>query len=221
MVPKSKTDDRGRIRVAVVEENLTARRRLQRIINRSKGMRCVAAYQSHLLALKEIKSAKPDVVITDLAITGMDAGEFLSKLRTAFPSAKVIVRTEREDYASVFRALRSVALGYVLKSEPLCSVVDDIRSVMNGGSPMTARITRIVVVSIQQGKARSKNSLPLTFREIQILSSAAIGLKVREIANQYSISEATVRAHIRKIYIKLQVNTRAEAVLKFLESELC
>ncbi len=221
MEPKSKKHACIPITIVIVDENPTSRKRLKNIINQSEGMQCFAAYRSTSLASKELKKATPDVVITDLITSGMTSGQFSSTLRRRFPSAKVIVRTESEDFESVFWALRGGALGYLLTSEPLLAVIDAIRSVMDGGSPMTARIARIVVESIQQGQTMDNTSLPITFREYQILSSAAIGLKVREIGKQYGISEYTVRAHLRKIYVKLQVSTRCEAVLKLLQSELC
>ncbi len=221
MEPLSRRDGRIAIEVVVVVDDLAERRELSNLINQTKGMRCVAVAEDAGLALKLVRNANPDVIITDSTLPGTQLGEFPSMLRKALPSAKVIVWTAREDYESIFTALKGGALGYLLKSDSLSTVVEGIRSVMNGGSPMNARITRIVVGSIQQRKSKSKTTLPLTFREFQMLSSAAIGMKAREIGDQYSISEFTVRAHLRKIHIKLQVNTRAEAVLKLLESELC
>ncbi len=221
MERNSKKRAREGIEVVVVEENPASRRRLGNLINRSEGMRCAANYQNAFLALHEIKKTKPDVVVTDLMTSGMYAGEFPSKLRSIFPSAKVIVLTDHEDGVSVIGSIQNGALGYILRSEPLSAVIEGIRIVMNGGSPMTARVARVLVGSIQKGKARKKMTLPLTFRESQILSSAAIGLRAREIGRLYAISEYTVRAHLRKIYTKLHVTRRCEAVLKFLQCEYC
>lgn len=208
------------ISVSIVEDNDKLRGTLAKVIGRADGFRFASDYGSAEDALAGLPKVKPDVVLMDINLPGMNGVECVRKLKTLLPATQVMMLTVYEDTENIFNALAAGASGYMLKRTPAKELLDAIRDVQRGGSPMTTHIARKVVLSFQKPTATSKTAdelSELSEREQQVLDLLAQGLIYKEIADKLQISYETVHTYIRRIYEKLQVRTRTEAVAKFLQ----
>lgn len=207
------------IRVAIVEDDSTVRGGLQALITGSPGFDCVAAFVNGEDALGAIPDLKPDVVLMDIKLPGMDGIECILRLKEMNPAIQFIMLTIFEDAGIIFNSLAAGATGYLLKQTPPARLLEAIQDVYHGGSPMSGEIARKVVQSFQNRGHNISQEHGLTKREEEILDGLAKGYLYKEIAENLYISPETVRTHIRNIYGKLQVRTRTEAVLKYLKKE--
>jgi DNA-binding NarL/FixJ family response regulator len=176
-------------------------------------------------ALADLPQVKPEVVLMDINLPGMNGVECVRKLKTLLPQTQVMMLTVYEDTENIFNALAAGANGYLLKRTPTKELIEAIREVQRGGSPMTTHIARMVVQSFQKtltagppaGASQGGDISDLSEREQQVLDLLARGLIYKEIADKLNIGYETVHTYIRRIYEKLQVRTRTEAVAKFLQ----
>jgi DNA-binding NarL/FixJ family response regulator len=207
------------IRVAVVEDDEKNRNNLIMLLEQSKDFRCVGAYPDAEIALEDIPNKSPEIVLMDINLPGIDGIECTYKLKELMPEIIVVMLTVYEDTGKVFKALQAGAVGYLLKLTKPDEILNALKEVSEGGSPMSAIIARKVVQSFQSEKKQSfKEQNSLTPREEQVLKLLAKGFLYKEIASELSISPDTVHNHIRKIYEKLQVHSRTEAVVKYLKT---
>ena len=156
----------------------------------------------------------------DINLPGMNGVECVRKLKALLPQTQVMMLTVYEDTENIFNALAAGANGYLLKRTPTKELIEAIREMQHGGSPMTTHIARLVVQSFQKPAAHTatqKELAELSEREQQVLDLLSQGLIYKEIASKLDISYETVHTYIRRIYEKLQVRTRTEAVAKFLQ----
>jgi DNA-binding NarL/FixJ family response regulator len=205
------------ITVSIVEDNDKLRGTLARVLNRSEGFQCVSDYQNAEAALEDLPKIKPDVVLMDINLPGMNGVECVRQLKTVATDIQVIMLTVYEDTDNIVDALANGANGYILKREPSKSLLEAIKEVHRGGSPMNMHIARKVVQHMQRAPAaEAPNPEKLSEREQQVLDLLSQGLMYKEIAEKLTISYETVHTYIRRIYEKLQVRTRTEAVAKFL-----
>jgi DNA-binding NarL/FixJ family response regulator len=213
------------IAISIVEDNDKLRGTLAKVIGRAEGFRFVSDYSNAEDALAGLPKAKPDVVLMDINLPGMNGVECVRKLKPLLPQVQVMMLTVYEDTESIFNALAAGASGYLLKRTPTKELIDAIREMNRGGSPMTTNIARLVVQSFQKpvsaptapGGAPTGNLAELSEREQQVLDLLVQGLIYKEIADKLNIGYETVHTYIRRIYEKLQVRTRTEAVAKFLQ----
>jgi DNA-binding NarL/FixJ family response regulator len=204
------------ISVSIVEDNDKLRGTLARVINRADGFRCVSDYANAEDALKVLPQVKPDVVLMDINLPGMNGVECVRQLKQLLPQTQVMMLTVYEDTENIFNALAAGANGYMLKRTSSKELLEAIHEVHRGGSPMTMHIARKVVSSFQKTAATAQPTENLSEREQQVLDLLSQGLMYKEIADKLEISYETVHTYIRRIYEKLQVRTRTEAVAKFL-----
>lgn len=204
------------ITVSIVEDNDNLRETLARVLARADGLSCVSQYANAEDALKDLPSVKPEVVLMDINLPGMNGVECVRKLKQLLPMTQVMMLTVYEDTENIFNALAAGASGYMLKRTPRDELLEAIREVKKGGSPMTTHIARKVVQSFQRAAPSAPNTENLSDREQQVLDLLSQGLIYKEIAEKLGISYETVHTYIRRIYEKLQVRTRTEAVAKFL-----
>lgn len=208
------------ITISIVEDNEKLRGTLAKVIGRAEGFRFASDYGSAEDALAGLPKVKPDVVLMDINLPGMNGVECVRQLKALLPATQVMMLTVYEDTENIFNALAAGASGYMLKRTPAKELIEAIHEVKRGGSPMTTHIARKVVQSFQKtsGQQQAANELSeLSEREQQVLDLLAQGLIYKEIADKLSISYETVHTYIRRIYEKLQVRTRTEAVAKFLQ----
>ena len=204
------------ISVSIVEDNDKLRGTLARVVNRAANFSCVSDYANAEDALKQLPQVHPDVVLMDINLPGMNGVECARQLKQLLPQTQVMMLTVYEDTENIFNALAAGASGYMLKRTSSKELLEAIQEVHRGGSPMTMHIARKVVQSFQKTAATAQADETLSEREQQVLDLLSQGLMYKEIAEKLSISYETVHTYIRRIYEKLQVRTRTEAVAKFL-----
>ena len=204
------------ISVSIVEDNDKLRATLARVLNRAEGFRCLSQYANAEDALKDLPQVRPDVVLMDINLPGMNGVQCVRQLKTLLPQIQVMMLTVYEDTENIFNALAAGASGYMLKRTSSKELLEAIQDVQRGGSPMTMHIARKVVQSFQHTATTAQSTENLSEREQQVLDLLSQGLMYKEIAEKLGISYETVHTYIRRIYEKLQVRTRTEAVAKFL-----
>jgi DNA-binding NarL/FixJ family response regulator len=204
------------IRVCLVEDHAATREGFLKLLRHSPDIVCMGAYESAEQAEKEIPSILPDVVLMDINLTGKSGIECVAKLKRICPLINWIILTTHEDTDLIFDALRAGASGYLLKRTAPEELISAIKDVHQGGAPMSIKIARRVVTHFHQTKERSADAEKLSARENEILSYLAKGLAYKQIADHLGLSPHTVNNHLRKIYGKLHVQTRTEAVVKYL-----
>ena len=204
------------ISVSIVEDNDQLRATLARVLNRADGFRCLSQYANAEDALKDLPRVRPDVVLMDINLPGMNGVQCVRQLKVLLPQIQVMMLTVYEDTENIFNALTAGASGYMLKRTSSKELLEAIQDVQRGGSPMTMHIARKVVQSFQRTSASAQSTENLSEREQQVLDLLSQGLMYKEIAEKLAISYETVHTYIRRIYEKLQVRTRTEAVAKFL-----
>ena len=207
------------IKVAIVDDDEGIRSSLSALIKRAAGFKLVGEYANGETALKEIPKLLPNVVLMDINLPGMNGVECVRRLKAAQPQLQVMMFTVYEDTENIFNALAAGANGYMLKRTPAKELIEAIHEVHRGGSPMTAHIARLVVQSFQKPVAAplAGSLSELSEREQQVLDLLSQGLIYKEIAEKLKITYETVHTYIRRIYEKLQVRSRTEAVAKFLQ----
>jgi DNA-binding NarL/FixJ family response regulator len=207
------------IKVAVVEDDEYLRSNLAGLIEKTDDMKLVGAYQDGPSALKGIPQVKPDVVVMDIQLPGVDGVECVRELKSALPKVDFLMLTAYADTSRLFESLKAGAGGYLLKRFSQLRVLQAIRELHAGGSPMTPQIARQVVefISSQSGAAKSSFSdlTHLTPAQKKTMEELSQGYSYKEIAEHLGISVDGVRNHIRKIYDKLHVHSKVEAVNKF------
>jgi DNA-binding NarL/FixJ family response regulator len=204
------------INVSIVEDSEKFRTTLARVLDRSEGFACLSPYPNAEDALKGLPQDKPDVVLMDINLPGMNGVECVRQLKQLVPTMQIMMLTVYEDTENIFNALAAGATGYMLKRTSRDELLEAIREVKRGGSPMTTHIARKVVSSFQRTAATAPPTENLSPREQEVLDLLSHGLIYKEIAEKLNISYETVHTYIRRIYEKLQVRTRTEAVAKFL-----
>ncbi|HPO38670.1 MAG TPA: response regulator transcription factor [Kiritimatiellia bacterium] len=207
------------IRVAVVEDDEQLRQTLGAFLNRSSGLRFVAGYGSGEAALKGVLRDRPDVVLMDIRLPGMNGVECVSRLREILPSAKAVMLTAYEDDDDVFRSLAAGAFGYLVKRVESARLREAIREAHRGGSPISGSVARKLVEFFQQPAAEGEDGTAgmqvLSPREGEIVKLLAEGHAYKQIADILHISVNTICTHIKRIYEKLHVHSRTEAVRIF------
>ncbi len=204
------------ITVSIVDDEADLREHIGGYLAAAGNIRCKSAYASAEEALAHLPEDRPDVILMDINLGGMDGIECVQRLTALMPNAQVVMLTVFEDTEKIFRALAAGASGYLLKRMSPRKLVEAIEDVCQGGSPMSASIARKVVQSFKAAPPRNDESADLSQRERSVLEGLAEGLAYKQIADQLGVSIHTVRNYIRRIYEKLHVQTRTEAVAKFL-----
>jgi len=213
---KEPKDRKMAISVSIVEDSRGTRESLSELLKRSPGLRCLGAYANGEQALREMPQLIPDVVLMDINLPGMSGIECVARLKEKAPQTQVLMLTTYEEGDLIFESLRAGASGYLLKNMPPSELVHAVEQVHAGGSPMSMHIARKVVSHFQRIKQPSSEMEKLTKREQEILALLAKGFLYKEIADQLGISLSTVRAHLHTVYEKLHVQSRTEAVVKYL-----
>lgn len=206
-----------RINVSIVEDKKDIREGLTYLINSSEGYKCVGSFANGEEALEDIPRLDVHVVLMDINLPEMDGIACVRALKARCPSLQIIMLTVYEDAERIFQALASGASGYLLKRTPPAKLMESIAEVHRGGSPMSSEIARKVVQSFQKPNSNVNETDKLTAREKEILTHLAKGFTYKEIGDEMFISDETVRSHLRRIYEKLHVHSRTEAVVKFLK----
>ena len=214
--PVSAVRDAAPLRVAVVEDDEWVRENLARELNHSAGFSCLGAFRSAEAAIEGVPALKPDVVLMDINLPGMDGVQCVRRLKELCPEVQFLMLTVYEESDKIFNSLLAGARGYLLKRTTTPELLEAIRQVREGGAPLTDHIARKVVHYFNQLGAKSSSLEALSARERQVLEKLAQGASYKEVADQLALSVDTVRMNVRHIYGKLHVHSRGEAVAKYL-----
>ena len=202
------------ITLAIVEDLDEVRDGLKNFISLSQDFRILDTFKTAEEAAHNLPTLKPDIVIMDINLPGMNGIECIKKIKDKTPDTQFMMFTVYENDDKVFEALKAGASGYLLKNTGLVQLIESLKELHNGGSPMSANIARKLVTLFRSGQKENTNVDILSSRENEILQLLAKGLLYKEIADQLSISVSTVRQHIHHIYEKLHVQNRTEAINK-------
>jgi DNA-binding NarL/FixJ family response regulator len=200
------------ITVAVVEDDVTIREVLVSWLRKAAGFVCIGEFPDAESAVAPFSRLKPNVALVDINLPGQSGIEFVRTLKPLLPETQFIMLTIYEDSTHIFDALAAGATGYLLKHTPRKALIDALAEVHSGGSPMTSNIARKVVQAFPQSKPKSKSVDRLSRRESEVLSLLAQGYLYKEIAGTIGTNVSTVNSYIRRIYEKLQVQSRGQAV---------
>ena len=203
------------ISVSIVEDDDDIRQSLALLINSTEGFTCANTYPECMSAIKGIDKDLTDVVLMDIGLPGMSGIEGIRRIKEKHPQLDIIVLTVHENDEMVFEALCAGACGYLVKETPTSRLLEAIREVKLGGSPMSTQIARMVV-----GSFTKKSEHLVTPRETDVLNQLCKGKSYKMIGESLSISEETVRRHLKSIYKKLEVHSKSEAVAKALREKL-
>ena len=202
------------ISLAIVEDLDEVRDGLKNFISLSQDFKILDTFKTAEEALYDIPKLKPDIVIMDINLPGMDGIECIKQVKDKSPGTQFMMFTVYENDEKVFEALKAGASGYLLKNTGLVQLVESIKELYNGGSPMSANIARKLVTVFRNKETNTEALAVLSNRENEILQLLSKGLLYKEIAEQLQISTSTVRQHIHHIYEKLHVQNRTEAINK-------
>jgi DNA-binding NarL/FixJ family response regulator len=206
------------IRVAIFEDNLLVREGMQAILNGSAGFTCTGAYADPSNLELKIKSSTPDVVMMDIEMPVLNGIEATKMIKDKFPEIKILIQTVFNDSDKIFNALCAGASGYILKNDPPARYLEAVEEVFNGGAPMSPSIAKKVLQFFSHKNIilvpPEAEDYQLSEREKEIIVLMTQGNNYRTIAEKIYISYETVRTHVKKIYKKLHVASRSEAILK-------
>ena len=203
------------ITVSIVEDDAPVRDVLTEWIRVAEGFKCVGVHENGEAALAALPQEKPSVVLMDINMPGMSGIECVRRLKPQMRDTQFVMLTVYEDPDHIFKALSSGASGYMLKRTPRAELLTAIKDVHAGGSPMSSNIARKIVQSFQRFNTSPTETENLSPREREVLELLARGYLYKEIAESLHISVPTVNTHIRRIYEKLHVRSRSQAVAKF------
>lgn len=204
------------ITVSIVDDDAGQRESIAQFLESTPDFQCLSTYPSASEAIAAIPKDPPQVVLMDINMPRVDGIECTRRLKAVAPNVLILMLTVYEDTEKIFNALAAGASGYLLKRADPSKLLDAIREVHAGGSPMSGPIARKVVQSFQRGAPTAKESDCLSTRERQVLEFLAKGYAYKQIGDELGVSMDTTRTYIRRIYEKLHVHSRTEAVVRFL-----
>lgn len=202
------------IRVAIVEDLNEIREALRVLINGSQGFSCFDVFENGESALADLPSKQIDVVVMDINMPGMSGVDCIVKLKPIMPDTQFMIYTVYDNDENIFAALKGGATGYILKRTSPAGMLESIRELMAGGSPMSGEVARRVVASLQNKNKANESVEILSPREKEILDYLSKGYLYKEIASALFISKDTVKKHIQHIYEKLHVQNKMDALNK-------
>jgi len=204
------------ISIAIVEDDHAVRASLASILQQAAECRCLGEYGSGKDALQHLPALRPDVILMDINLPDMSGVKCVHQLSQLIPAARILMLTVQEDPDSIFKSLAAGASGYMLKPIRAAELVAAVKDVFGGGAPMTSHIARQVVRSFKQGGTSRSETETLSPREQGVLDALSKGYSYKETAELLGISYSTVHTHIERIYQKLHVQSRGQAVAKYL-----
>src|SRR5262245_57158111 len=208
------------IKVAIIEDIREVREGLTALVNGTPGFCCSGSYRMVEAALRAISNDQPDVILADLGLPGMPGIEGIRILNERYPDTPVVVLTVYDDEDGIFDALCAGASGYLLKNTPPARLLECIREVVGGGSPMSPEVARRVIKLFREVRPPARASHNLTPQETELLKLLVEGHNYKTAAAELGITTNTVSFHLRNIYAKLQVHSKSEAVAKALRDHL-
>lgn len=206
-----------RTRISIVEDHEPTRRILSEVVETAPELELVSQHDSGARAVGALPGEQPDVVLMDINMPELNGIECVRRLKPQMPATQFLMLTVYEDTDHIFAALAAGATGYLLKSTRRGELLAAIEQIVSGGSPMSSGIARKVVQSFSEPKAKAQAAEALSPREQSVLALLSKGYLYKEIAEALGVSVPTVCTYIRRIYDKLQVHSRSQAIARYLE----
>ncbi len=195
------------IHVVLIEDDATIRDGITFLINNTSDFKVVGQFGSYDAAAGHITDLRPDIILLDIELPGLNGLDAIPDLLKKVPSAHIIILTVYENEKTIFKALRNGASGYLTKNMSTSKITEAMKEVITGGAPMSPGIAKMVIQSFQKNP-----ETPLTKRETEVLENVAQGKSRTKIARDLFIDLETVKTHIKSIYLKLDVNSKDEAL---------
>lgn len=212
------------IRIALFDDNRNIRDSISMLLKTQKDMEVVGSFSHVLDCVEDTRSCNPDIILMDIEMPGMNGVEAVRLLKKEIPDALIMMQTVFEDDDNVFDSICAGASGYILKNFLTTKLIDAIRELKYGGSPMSPTIARKVMLRMQQAaehiRPAEKPNYQLTAREKEVLGCVVNGLSYKMVADQLHISYETVRTHIKNIYEKLHVVSLTSLVHKTMKEKI-
>lgn len=209
------------IRVAIFEDNRSLLDGLAAMIGGTTGFECAGAFPNCNNLFKNISQAKPDVVLMDIELPGINGIEAVGMIKEEFPAIKILMQTIFDDDEKIFNSICAGAEGYILKHTSPAEMMEAIKEIYDGGSPMTPSIANRVLKMVKvRPEPGAKESFDLSAREKEILTCLVKGMSYKMVADACFISIETVNVHIKNIYKKLHVHSKSEAVAKAIRGRI-
>jgi len=208
------------VRVVIIEDLIEVREGLAVLINGTIGFECTGRFRTMEDALAGIDASRPDVILTDIGLPGMNGIEGTRILSARYPDVPILALSVYGDDENVFDAICAGASGYLLKNTPPARLLEALREVVAGGAPMSPEIARRVITVFRDFRPPERASFRLTPQETELLRLMVDGHHYKTAAREMGISTNTVSFHLKHIYQKLQVHSKSEAVAKALRERL-
>jgi DNA-binding NarL/FixJ family response regulator len=208
------------LKVAIVEDHHTFRECLEFLLNNTNGYRCVGSFRTMEDALQRIGDDLPDVVLLDIGLPGMSGIEGVKVLKARHPEMLMLMNTVFEDDGRIFEALCAGASGYLLKKMAPAQILESVSQAAAGGAPMSPEVARRVIEVFRELRPPETADYDLTPHEVRLLQLVAEGHSYKSAAAQLKVTAKTVSFHLQKVYTKLQVHSKSEAVSKALRGHL-
>jgi DNA-binding NarL/FixJ family response regulator len=210
----------GVIRVAVVEDHHKFRECLEFLLNNTEGYKCAGAYRTMEEALEKIGHNLPDAVLLDIGLPGMNGIEGVKLLKERYPDLLILMNTVYDDDERVFDALCAGASGYLLKTTPPALLLGSVQQAVAGGAPMSPEVARRVIRLFREVRPPERSDYQLTPHELRLLQLLVDGHSYKTAAVSLGVTPKTISFHLQKVYEKLQVHSKSEAVSKALRHRL-
>ncbi len=201
-------------RILIVEDDPIIRNAFVTLIEQNSDYTIANAYDNAEAAIKNLNNDQPDICLMDIELPGMNGIDAIPKIKAILPNTQLVVVTVYENDELVFKALCAGASGYLTKNMPPQKLIESLTELENGGAPMSTNIARLVVSSFHKNRQS-----PLTARELEVLELLASGKSYSTIADQLFVDKETIKSHIKNIYLKLEVHSKAEAIEKARKSK--
>lgn len=204
------------IRVSIVEDDAGLASAIAMLLETAGDFRCHSVHATAEDALRELPKSPPDIVLMDINLPGMSGIDCVAELAAQLPAVRIVMLTAFENSADIFASLSAGAYGYLLKSTEPTQLLESIREVAAGGSPISGSVARRIVEWFR-GRLKVTNQVEsLSPRELEVLKLLSTGCPYKQIADEMGVTLGTVRSYIQRIYEKLHVHSRTEAVAKYL-----
>lgn len=219
-MPESPSPTAAIIRVAIIEDQRETREGLRTLVNGMRGYRCTGAFRSMEEALERISWDLPEVVLVDIGLPGISGIEGVRLLKQGYPELLFLMLTVYDDDERIFDAMCAGAYGYLLKTTPPTRLMDSLQEVVSGGAPMSPEVARRVIRLFCEIRPPEHANYSLTPHETRLLKLLVQGHNFKTAAEEEGVSVNTIAWHMRRIYEKLQVHSKSEAVAKALRNRI-
>ena len=208
------------IKVVIVEDHREFRESLAFMVNATEGYRCTGSYRSMEEAIEKLPANPPDVVLSDIGLPGMSGIDGVRILKERYPRLLILMLTVYDDDDRIFDALCAGASGYLLKKTPPARLLDSLKEAVTGGAPMSPEVARRVIALFRDVRPPDRADYQLTPHETRLLRLLVEGHNYKTAAASLNVTTATISFHLQRIYEKLQVHSKSEAVAKALRNRL-